>query len=963
MGRHSKYAVYVGWTRVKGGIAERFWQHYMEQKRPTDDSLRLQQDMKAYGANNFVIYGLECVPFTAKADVPFGHVAQHKRREQFWISRLDSIRMGYNRRREIRVRAHNSGEHRTYKHRNYGVLGTHLLNHWIATGESLADTQFERFRDKRLLAYIAMWYNAPSHSPARRLSSVILRVMQRRIAHRAAVAQRVVAARRAHKGAQVVVILPFSSKSLESVPLQRLINSKALSRLSPADSILCVPDVVVYYRYAQPNKLRACNYHDQAHSECICDTAPYRDFIDPDHKHVLTADLNMIAHLPELQELLSKGTAFKSAYCFDFRDLNSAMQDAVSEVITKAMQHDGLPKAAYGPWRQALLHTLTPYVQRAAATLLHNTHTPPGNTRTHGGSTHTESVAAARRIDKQLHQLQQSFIITTTDKAVGCFSFMCKRFYTARIQQTLSTATYCLEPRDEVTISNYITERLQGMGITTDLLKNPVKQHGRTVYDVEPAHVSRFFLTLKAHKSPQGLRGVASIIGTAVAAGGRLAVKLLRACIPVFDDIWRRVALHCGILSTGSWILEKSADLMPRLHLILSNERCRHRPFLVLDFTSMYDKFVQHDMKRQLRHFLHMVFRFQDGHTVLNEADNLGPFSRIATDGDARYRTLQVTFKSRYKGKVKVNDVTWSPDDVGDLWTHERDGLRYDADGLADLVDFCIDNAYIAYRDTVYRQRTGLAMGLQCSPQIANIYCGLYELLFMTRCARRFQHYGRPAPIQPFLHAMFNGSRLIDDIGLAGVDKSPDELTALMCDTRQTTDGSAKHDGVYPAVVTDHDGTLISNPMQLNLERQGLCCAFLDLLLTFLPDGSFSTTIYQKRDAMPVFKGYRRFPHIDSVLSDRSKYGVFASQLHRFAVNCSTLPKFGYNVKRLLKEMVLHGYNYARLRTLLRRFWGRYDETQRTLYHLRQGTSSRKRWSQLVRACDKLARSCHRRKK
>ena len=34
---------------------------------------------------------------------------------------------------------------------------------------------------------------------------------------------------------------------------------------------------------------------------------------------------------------------------------------------------------------------------------------------------------------------------------------------------------------------------------------------------------------------------------------------------------------------------------------------------------------------------------------------------------------------------------------------------------------------------------------------------------------------------------------------------------------------------------------------------------------------------------MPVFHDYRRFPHIDSLISDRAKYGVFTSQLHRFA--------------------------------------------------------------------------------
>ena len=112
----------------------------------------------------------------------------------------------------------------------------------------------------------------------------------------------------------------------------------------------------------------------------------------------------------------------------------------------------------------------------------------------------------------------------------------------------------------------------------------------------------------------------------------------------------------------------------------------------------------------------------------------------------------------------------------------------------------------------------------------------------------------------------------------------------MLSNTSMLTDGSPRHDGIFPAVVLDHDGTSIDNPMGLNLERQGLTCPFLDLLLTFTADGQFTSTVYQKRDAMPVFRDYRRFPHMASVLSDKARYGVFVSQLHRFV---RALPCYG----------------------------------------------------------------------
>ena len=107
--------------------------------------------------------------------------------------------------------------------------------------------------------------------------------------------------------------------------------------------------------------------------------------------------------------------------------------------------------------------------------------------------------------------------------------------------------------------------------------------------------------------------------------------------------------------------------------------------------------------------------------------------------------------------------------------------------------------------------------------------------------------------------------------------------------------------------------------------------------------------------------GPHAIPDPGPLLSDKAKYGVFVSQLHWFAANCSSLPKCGSNTKRLLGEMVLHGYAYARLRTLLWKFWCRYDAVQRRVYQLSGAVSSRKRWSQLVKACDRLERGRRRR--
>ena len=109
-----------------------------------------------------------------------------------------------------------------------------------------------------------------------------------------------------------------------------------------------------------------------------------------------------------------------------------------------------------------------------------------------------------------------------------------------------------------------------------------------------------------------------------------------------------------------------------------------------------------------------------------------------------------------------------------------------------------------------------------------------------------------------------------------------------MKDIFQDSRSTGGTDGIYPVAITGADGTTVDNPMELKLENSGMQCHYLDLQLSIGDRGSFSSTINQKRDDMPVFHDYRRFPHIDSLISDTAKYGVFTSQLHRFASLCSS---------------------------------------------------------------------------
>jgi hypothetical protein len=156
------------------------------------------------------------------------------------------------------------------------------------------------------------------------------------------------------------------------------------------------------------------------------------------------------------------------------------------------------------------------------------------------------------------------------------------------------------------------------------------------------------------------------------------------------------------------------------------------------------------------------------------------------------------------------------------------------------------------------------------------------------------------------------------------------DVAAMMRDERDTG-GS---DGIYPTHMTDSGGNVITNPMEVNREKHGLSCSYLDMYIQFKARGHIQFTVCNKRDDMIVLQNYRRFPHITSTMAHSFKYNVFKSQLHRFASRCDHWSTFADNAKRLLTEMTTHGYDRNLLLKQLDGFWLIFAEQQLTVFKL-----------------------------
>ena len=98
--------------------------------------------------------------------------------------------------------------------------------------------------------------------------------------------------------------------------------------------------------------------------------------------------------------------------------------------------------------------------------------------------------------------------------------------------------------------------------------------------------------------------------------------------------------------------------------------------------------------------------------------------------------------------------------------------------------------------------------------------------------------------------------------------------------------------------------------------------SYLDLLLSIGRDGQLHTSIYDKRDDFNI----TNFLFLSSNIPTSPAYGVFISQLIRYARACSSYGCFILRATRLSNKLLEQGYVKERFKSSLRKFYGRYGD-------------------------------------
>ena len=213
---------------------------------------------------------------------------------------------------------------------------------------------------------------------------------------------------------------------------------------------------------------------------------------------------------------------------------------------------------------------------------------------------------------------------------------------------------------------------------------------------------------------------------------------------------------------------------------------------------------------------------------------------------------------------------------------------KYTADDICKMIEFLVDNIYVRFGGQLFQQMVGIPMGTNCAPLLADLFLYSYENEFLDKLIKEGKRK---------LARKFNLSyRYIDDL----ISFNNKRFKEFISD-------------IYPKELTISETTESTS-----------VASYLDLLFIRDNSNNIATKLDDKLDTF----GFHivKFLFMSSNIPSAPAYGVYASQLIRYACCCSNYSDFLSRHRALVMRLLSHGYKVNRLSNTFKKFYGRHTD-------------------------------------
>jgi len=270
-------------------------------------------------------------------------------------------------------------------------------------------------------------------------------------------------------------VLKFENKLFDLVNINNVIEKCKM--LFPIKN-MC--NIQTTFSYGKTLKSIICNYNSHSMNlesikaeECYCSLEKYSKFVDKDHKHIITGNLDIIEN-NKLKYFMEMGSKFRPCYYSKHYNVVSKFSKEVDFFIAKVSYKYNWPVEGFKLWKQQLIKLFNiEYLKKQKIKKF-------------------KTGFFKQDIKDSIKDLKSKFIITTVDKADNNFAIICKSFY-----KKLLLSEYLLN-------NTYLPISQTELIIKRNLLK--IAKNGNV--SINNFNFPYLFATVKFHKTPVKFRFV-----------------------------------------------------------------------------------------------------------------------------------------------------------------------------------------------------------------------------------------------------------------------------------------------------------------------------------------------------------------------------------------------------------------------------------------------------------------------
>ncbi len=427
---------------------------------------------------------------------------------------------------------------------------------------------------------------------------------------------------------------------------------------------------------------------------------------------------------------------------------------------------------------------------------------------------------------KCLRMLKKQFVIAPADKATSNFIFVCKKFYIETLCKELgirqmADGTWAAAGNEVYRpIAGSITDIVEKHEDLCDLFGINIEEDDKVL--------PMIFAVPKLHKTPYKFRFIAGARKSSMKTLSVLLTRILTFMKEHFRQYCNKDRFHGP---SSYWSVDSSLEALSKMKLVNNP-----RTITTADFSTLYTSLPHKLVFDELSGFINRMF------------------------ANSRKEFLCVVYK-----KCFYSDATI------------RKCKCYTKQQVLHMIQIILDNTYVTFAGFIFQQISGIPMGGNASPLLADMTLSALEF----KCINKMSNVSRKE--------LGTCSRYIDDLfNLNGKD------FLIKCAS------------IYPACLPLEETTTSAKESN-----------FLDMTIK-LDGKTISATLYNKVDAFNF--EVIRLPEFSSNVHSSVGYNTFYSQLVRIGRICSDMSEFEIKTRILCLAFLNKGYNNVKLLAMSTKF-------------------------------------------